>query len=81
MQNTQNFAKYAHPSHANTHILFLYDSNQEYDGICKKDGEYAHPLFLWKIIIKYEKNAEYVYLMPCLPAAGRPGVTFAIHWM
>jgi hypothetical protein len=32
------------------------------------------PHFWYKKIVKYEKNAKYVYSTPGLPAAGRPGV-------
>jgi hypothetical protein len=34
------------------------------------------PHFWYKKIVKYEKNANYVYLTPCLPAAGRSGLKF-----
>jgi hypothetical protein len=40
----------------------------------KKYAEYAHAPFWHKKIVKHEKNAKYVYLTLCLPAAGRPGV-------
>ncbi len=32
------------------------------------------PNFGYQKIVKFEKNAKYIYLMPCLPAADRPGV-------
>ncbi len=67
--------KYAHPHQADTPILFPYDTYNEYDRICKKNMQNMHIPHLWyKKIVKYEKNAKYIYVTPDLPAAGRQGV-------
>ncbi len=42
----------------------------------EKYAEYAHTHFWHKI---WNKNAEYVYLTPSLPAAGRPGAFLHIY--
>ncbi len=38
----------------------------------------TYPIFGIKKIVKYEKKAKHVYLTPCLPTAGRPGVEVKI---
>jgi hypothetical protein len=70
------YANYMHTHTRHIHIPCFYmtliiDMTEYAKKICRIC---TYPIFGTKKIVKYEKNAKYVYLRRGVPAAGRPGV-------